>query len=137
MKNMIGTIRRDILMSLQVKTFGTVIIDHTVGSSYFHLMTLLYRKFAVVSKGWVKKRLWHSTMSILMNSYLFPSFLYCSLIFCFPLTTFFFMHPFSLLFSMVARDCNWLLTWRNFSIIYRIKVWGIKVISSSSWSLEI
>ena len=30
MKNMIGTIRRDILMSLQVKTFGTVIIDHAV-----------------------------------------------------------------------------------------------------------
>ena len=27
---MIGTIRRDILMSLQVKTFGTVIIDHAV-----------------------------------------------------------------------------------------------------------
>ena len=27
---MIGTIRRDILMSLQVRTFGTVIIDHAV-----------------------------------------------------------------------------------------------------------
>ena len=34
MKNMIGTIRRDILMSLQVKTFGTVIIDHAVDAKF-------------------------------------------------------------------------------------------------------